>query len=66
VIDGETGLVVADPEDPGAVAHALRQLLGDAVGRRRMGRAARLRVEQSYGYDLLARRLADALEDVEG
>lgn len=66
VVDGETGLVVEDPEDPGAVAHALRQLLGDDDRRRRMGRAARLRVEQSYGYDLLARRLADALEDVEG
>ncbi|HXQ44418.1 MAG TPA: glycosyltransferase family 4 protein [Acidimicrobiales bacterium] len=66
VVDGETGLVVADPGDPGAVAHALRRLLGDDDRRRRMGRAARLRVEQSYGYDLLARRLAHALEDVEG
>jgi phosphatidylinositol alpha-1,6-mannosyltransferase len=66
VVDGETGLVVADPQDPGAVAHALRQLLGDDDRRRRMGRAARARVEESFGYDLLARRLADALQDVEG
>ena len=66
VVDGETGLVVADPGDPGAVAHALRELLGDGDRRRRMGRAARLRVEQSFGYEFLARRLADALQDVEG
>jgi glycosyltransferase involved in cell wall biosynthesis len=58
--------VVADPRDPGAVAHALRQLLGDDERRRQMGRAARVRVEQSFGYGLLARRLADALHDVEG
>jgi D-inositol-3-phosphate glycosyltransferase len=66
VVDGDTGLVVADPSDPGAVAHALRQLLADDDRRRRMGRAARARVEQSFGYDLLARRLAHALADVEG
>jgi phosphatidylinositol alpha-1,6-mannosyltransferase len=66
VLDGETGLVVADPNDPGAVAHALRLLLGDDDRRRQMGRAARVRVEESFGYDLLARRLAHALQDVEG
>jgi phosphatidyl-myo-inositol dimannoside synthase len=66
VIDGETGLVVADPHDPGAVAHALRRLLADDDRRRRMGRAARARVEESFGYGFLARRLADALQDVEG
>jgi phosphatidylinositol alpha-1,6-mannosyltransferase len=66
VEDGETGLVVADPRDPGAVAHALRQLLVDDGRRMRMGRAARVRVEESFGYGFLARRLADALQDVEG
>jgi phosphatidylinositol alpha-1,6-mannosyltransferase len=66
VVDGETGLVVAHPGDPGAVAHALRQLLGDDARRRSMGGAARRRVEQSFGYGFLAHRLADALQDVEG
>jgi phosphatidylinositol alpha-1,6-mannosyltransferase len=66
VVDGETGLVVADPNDPGAVAHALRELLGDDDRRRRMGRAARVRVEESFEYGFLARRLAAALQDVEG
>jgi phosphatidylinositol alpha-1,6-mannosyltransferase len=66
VVDGQTGLVVADPGDPGAVAHALRRLLGDDDRRRAMGRAARQRVEESFGYDLLARRLAHAFQDMEG
>ena len=66
VVDGETGLVVDDPGDPGAVAHALRELLGDDDRRRVMGRAARARVEQSFDYGFLARRLARALQDVEG
>ena len=60
VIDGQTGLVVADPGDPGAVAHALRRLLVDD-GRCGGGgwiRAARARVEESFGYGFLARRLA--------
>ena len=66
VIDGETGVVVADPADSGAVAHALRRLLADDVGRRRMGAAARARVAESWGHDVLARRLAGALQDVGG
>jgi phosphatidyl-myo-inositol dimannoside synthase len=66
VVDGQTGLVVADPHDPGAVAHALRRLLGNEAVRRRMGADARARVERSFSYDVLARRLAQALQDVEG
>ena len=66
VVDEETGLVVGEPDDPGAVAHALRLLLADDDRRRRMGQAARARVEKSFDYDLLARRLAGALQDVGG
>ena len=43
VLDGVTGLVVRHPEDPGAVAEALRTLLADPDRARRMGEAARLR-----------------------
>jgi phosphatidylinositol alpha-1,6-mannosyltransferase len=66
VVDGVTGLMVADPRDPGQLAAAMRQLLSDPMLRSRMGAAARARVEESFGYDALARRLADALCDVEG
>ena len=64
VLDGETGLVVSEPEDPGAVAEALRRLLADPARRRRMGRAARARVEESYDNDVLANMLAGALSEV--
>jgi phosphatidyl-myo-inositol dimannoside synthase len=66
VVDGKTGLVVDDPRDPGALAVALRSLLVDEAARRRMGKAARARAVASFGYDHLARRLAAALQDVEG
>ncbi|HEX3795078.1 MAG TPA: glycosyltransferase family 4 protein [Acidimicrobiales bacterium] len=66
VVDGVTGLVVAEPEDPGAVAEALRTLLVDPLLRRRMGRAGRARAEASFDYDVLASRLALTLEEVAG
>ncbi len=66
VVDGVTGLVVENPRDPGQVAGAMRRLLSDPARRSSMGVAARSRVEESFGYDGLARRLACALSDVEG
>jgi phosphatidyl-myo-inositol dimannoside synthase len=64
VADGVTGLVVGTPGDPGAVAEALRSLLADPARRRRMGRAARARVQEFFDNDVLASRLADALAGV--
>jgi phosphatidylinositol alpha-1,6-mannosyltransferase len=66
VVDGVTGLVVADPGDPGALAEALRTLLVDPARRRRMGQAGRKRAEASFDYDVLASRLASTLEKVAG
>jgi phosphatidylinositol alpha-1,6-mannosyltransferase len=66
VIHGETGLVVARPDDPGCVAQALRELLSDPVRAKRMGAAGRARVVASFDYDALASRLADTLEEVAG
>jgi phosphatidylinositol alpha-1,6-mannosyltransferase len=66
VEDGITGLVVADPEDAGALAESLRALLADPVLRRRMGKAARVRAQASFDYDVLASRLAETLEQVAG
>jgi phosphatidylinositol alpha-1,6-mannosyltransferase len=66
VVDGGTGLVVAEPRSVGEAAHALRVLLADDTTRRRMGRAARRRAEASFAYDVLARRLGSGLRDVGG
>jgi len=66
VEDEVTGLVVAKPHDPGAVAHAIRRLLSDEDRRRRMGVAARERACRSFDYTVLAGRLAAALAEVQG
>ncbi len=60
---GVTGLVVDRPDDPHAVADALRRLVEDADRRRCMGVAARDRIEATFSYDHLAARLRCAIED---
>lgn len=62
VTDGETGLVVDPPDSVEATAAALARLLDDDEGRRTMGAAARRRAEADYAYDVLAARLAEALD----
>ncbi len=47
VSDGETGLLVP-ASDPGALAHAVLELLGDRERMRAMGAAARRRVEDQF------------------
>ncbi len=64
VVDGETGLVLDDPESVEDAAAALAALLGDADRRRTMGRAARRRAVEEFSYDVLAARLASALDDM--
>lgn len=61
VADNETGFVVDDPTDVGAVAESISRLVSDGDLRSRMGEAARLRAEQEFSYEVLARRLGDAL-----
>ncbi|MDQ3573718.1 MAG: glycosyltransferase family 4 protein [Actinomycetota bacterium] len=64
VVDGETGLMVAEPGKPERVAAALDRLLGDPALRRRMGESARQRAETEFSYDVLAPRLERALADI--
>jgi phosphatidylinositol alpha-1,6-mannosyltransferase len=66
VEDGVSGLVVRRPQDPVAVADAMRRLLVDEALRQRMGAAARHRAVASFDYDRLAPRLGQALEDAVG
>jgi phosphatidylinositol alpha-1,6-mannosyltransferase len=65
VIDGGTGLVCDRPHDPAAVATCLAPLVADADLRRRLGAAARQRVEAELSWDHLALRLDAALRAVE-
>ncbi len=61
VADGTTGVVVRRPHDAADVAAALAGLLDDPAQRRVMGEAARSRAAEQFGYDVLARRLAEVL-----
>jgi phosphatidylinositol alpha-1,6-mannosyltransferase len=61
VVDGETGVVVDRPADVDAVTRALDRLLSSDALRRSYGAAAR-RHSEVHSYDVLAARLASALE----
>jgi phosphatidyl-myo-inositol dimannoside synthase len=61
VADGETGFVIADPEDTQSVADAFAALLDDDELRRTMGERSRQRVLDEFAYDVLARRLGETL-----
>src|SRR5207247_509826 len=58
VNDGETGFVV-NPDDPDAVAAALKRLLGDQLLARRLGQAGRKAIETYYNWDRVIRDLRD-------
>jgi len=66
VVDGETGIVVRDPEDVGEVVAAFESLLDDPARRRAMGIAARERAVAEFSYDLLAERLGRSLGALPG
>ena len=66
VVDGVTGIVVRRPEDPVAVADAFETLLADPPLRTKMGVASRERALTEFSYDVLARRLGQALEVGDG
>jgi len=56
-------IVLADA--PGKFAHAVLELLGDRLRRRRMGSAARRRVEEEYSFAVLRMRLREVLATVQ-
>ncbi|WP_417715076.1 glycosyltransferase [Promicromonospora thailandica] len=64
VVHDRTGLLVP-PRDPEAVADALERLSDDRY-RHRLGAAARVRAERSYGWAAVARQTADAYAEVVG
>lgn len=61
VVHGETGLIVDDPTDARAAADAISELLDDEERRGTMAQASRERAEREFSYDILASRLAAAI-----
>ena len=65
VVDGETGLVVANPKSAADVAAAMRQLLNNSVLRSQMAKAGRKRVVDELTYDILAGQLHHRINQIE-
>jgi glycosyltransferase involved in cell wall biosynthesis len=59
VVDGETGILIP-PRDPAALAAAIDRLIGDPELRRRMGEAARARVDAVFDI----RRHVDTIQGI--
>ena len=62
VSDGVTGVVVGSPRDAAAVASAIDSVLADPNWRSSLAAASRERAVNEFAYDVLAARLAAALE----
>lgn len=62
----EAGALVVAPEDPGALADALRAVANDPDRRREMSERGRLYVEQNFDRRVLANRYEAILEEVVG
>ena len=61
VMEPEAGRLVP-PDDPGALANAVTELLADEPVREGLGRAARVIAEERYSWDTIARRLSEIYE----
>ncbi len=64
VVEGETGLIVDDPDDADRAAQAILELLDDDQRRGAMARAARERAEREFSYEVLADQLAAAINSM--
>src|SRR5215203_1763657 len=61
VMEPEAGRLVP-PDDPGALADAVTELLADEPVREGLGRAARMIAEERYSWDTIAERLSEIYE----
>ncbi len=64
VAHGATGLIVDEPDNVESTARAIIELLDDPHTRQRMGAAARDRAVAEFGYDVLAARLSEAIDEM--
>jgi len=66
VIHGQTGLVVDNPDNMMEAAEAIGDLLDDPTRRSEMAVAGRNRAMTEFSYDVLAERLAGAIDGMAG
>ncbi len=63
VIDGENGRIIS-PRDPAAMRDAIATILLDDENRRRMGLAARARIEAEFSYEGFRNKTGRLLDDL--
>jgi glycosyltransferase involved in cell wall biosynthesis len=63
IIHQKTGLII-EPKNGQALALALRKLLTDFEGAKKMGKLGRMRVEQEYDLKLVLDRLTEGYESL--
>ena len=63
ITDGENGFLV-EPGDVAALADRMKQLADDAKLRRRMGAAARKRVEKEFSIDAMTDRIIGIYREI--
>jgi len=63
VKEGETGILVP-PQDPYALARAIKRLLEDEALRRKMSSEGRKRVERCFSWEQAAKQIVDVYEEV--
>ncbi len=62
LIEATGGGTLYDPREPGGLARALGELLGDPARRAELGRRGRESVERSYTLDTMARQMMQVYE----
>jgi glycosyltransferase involved in cell wall biosynthesis len=63
ISDGQSGLLVP-PNDPVALAGALRRVLGDAELRAELGRQARARIEREFTAEAMTRKVVAVYDEL--
>jgi len=64
IIGSDGAGILVPPADPAALAEAIKRLLGDESLRHKMGKAARKRIEESFSWEIAARKTVEVYKEV--
>jgi glycosyltransferase involved in cell wall biosynthesis len=64
IIGSDGAGILVPPANPAALAEAIKRLLGDESLRQRMGKAARKRIEESFSWEVAARKTVEVYKEV--
>jgi glycosyltransferase involved in cell wall biosynthesis len=64
IVGSDGAGILVPPADPVAMSEAIKRLLGDESLRQRMGKAARKRIEESFSWEVAARKTVEVYEEV--